>query len=256
MTPTDTAGNGRELAGQVALVTGAAKNIGRAIAFELAAAGAALAINTRSSQAEAEQVAQEIRAVGGNAEVFMADIADGAQVQGMVETINARLGRIDILVLNASLRQEVRFTEMRFEQWRQIMAVTLDGAFHCIKAVLPAMISGGGGNIIALTGDSALTGAVGKVQSSAAKSGLTGMVKALARELGEHGIRVNCVSPGHINTTRPAHRSARPSAKGLIPLGRWGETQEIGAAVRFLCGRGGAFITGQTLHVNGGQLMF
>jgi 3-oxoacyl-[acyl-carrier protein] reductase len=256
MTATDIAASGRELAGQVALVTGAAKNIGRAIALELAAAGASVAINTRSSQAEAEQVAQEIRTAGGNAEVCMADIADAAQVRTMIDSVNARFGPIDILVLNASLRQEVRFTEMSFEQWRQIMAITLDGAFHCIKAALPAMINAGGGNIIALTGDTALTGAVGKVQSSAAKSGLTGMVRALARELGEHAIRVNCVSPGHINTTRPAHRSARPAAKGLIPLGRWGETQEIGAAVRYLCGPGGAYITGQTLHLNGGQIMF
>lgn len=256
MTAPDKAGTGKELAGQVALVTGAAKNIGRAIALELATAGAAVAINTRSSQAEAEQVAQEIRATGSAAEVCMADIADAAQVQTMFNSVMTRFGRIDILVLNASLRQEVRFTEMSFEQWRQIMAITLDGSFHCIKAALPAMIKAGGGNIIALTGDTALTGAVGKVQSSAAKSGLTGMVRALARELGENGIRVNCVSPGHINTTRPAHRSARPDAKGLIPLGRWGESQEIGAAVRFLCGPGGAYVTGQTLHVNGGQIMF
>jgi 3-oxoacyl-[acyl-carrier protein] reductase len=256
MTAPDKAGTGKELAGQVALVTGAAKNIGRAIALELATAGAAVAINTRSSQAEAEQVAQEIRAAGSAAEVCMADIADAAQVQTMFNSVMTRFGRIDILVLNASLRQEARFTEMSFEQWRQIMAITLDGSFHCIKAALPAMIKAGGGNIIALTGDTALTGAVGKVQSSAAKSGLTGMVRALARELGENGIRVNCVSPGHINTTRPAHRSARPDAKGLIPLGRWGESQEIGAAVRFLCGPGGAYVTGQTLHVNGGQIMF
>lgn len=256
MTATGEDGAGRELAGQVALVTGAAKNIGRAIALELAAGGAAVAVNTRASRAEAESVVREIRAAGGQAEVHMADIADAGQVQAMFDGVIARCGRLDILVLNASVRQEVRFAEMSFEQWRHVMGITLDGAFHCIKAVLPAMIKAGGGNIIALTGDTALTGAVGKVQSSAAKSGLAGMVRALARELGGHGIRVNCVSPGHINTTRPAHRSARPDAQGLIPLGRWGESQEIGAAVRFLCGPGGAYITGQTLHLNGGQIMF
>lgn len=255
MTATGKAGTGNELAGQVALVTGAAKNIGRAIALELAAGGAAVAVNTRASRAEAENVVQEIRAAGGRAEVCIADIADADQVRAMFDGVMARFGRLDILVLNASVRQEVRFAEMSFEQWRQIMAITLDGAFHCIKAALPAMMSGGG-NIIALTGDTALTGAVGKVQSSAAKTGLTGMVRALARELGEHGIRVNCVSPGHFDTTRPAHRSVRPSAQGLIPLGRWGEVGEIGIAVRFLCGPGGGYITGQTLHLNGGQTMF
>jgi len=168
----------------------------------------------------------------------------------------ARFGKVDILVLNASVRRETRFTEMSFEQWRVPLSISLDGAFHCIKAVLPSMIAAGGGSIVALTGDSALTGAVGKVHSSAAKSGLAGMVRALARELGEYRIRVNCVSPGHINTTRPAHRSARPPAKGLIALERIGESEEIAGAVRYLCSSGAGFITGQTIHVNGGQLMY
>jgi 3-oxoacyl-[acyl-carrier protein] reductase len=250
------AGAGMELAGRVALVTGAAKNIGRAIALELAAGGAAIAVNTRASRTQAASVAQEIRAAGGQAEVYIADIADAARVRAMVDGVVARFGRLDILVLNASLRQEVRFADMSFEQWREVMAITLDGSFHCIKAALPAMMAAGAGNIIALTGDSALVGTAGKVQSSAAKCGLTGMVRALAREVGEHGIRVNCVSPGYFNTPRPAQRSARPDAKGLIPLGRWGEVEEIGAAVRFLCGPGGGYITGQTLHLNGGQTMF
>jgi 3-oxoacyl-[acyl-carrier protein] reductase len=118
------------------------------------------------------------------------------------------------------------------------------------------MIAAGGGSIIALTGDGALTGAVGKVHSSAAKSGLAGMMRALARELGPHGIRANCVSPGITNTTRPEHRSPRRNPKGLIPLERWGEPEEIAAAVRFLCGPGASYITGQTLHVSGGLYMF
>ncbi|MCW5574824.1 MAG: SDR family NAD(P)-dependent oxidoreductase, partial [Burkholderiales bacterium] len=143
-----------ELAGQVALVTGAAKNIGRAIALELAAAGAKVAINTRASRAEAEAVAAEIRAAGGTAAVA------------------AELGAVDILVLNASVRREIPFTEMSFEEWRQVMSISLDGSFHCVKAVLPGMLAAGGGRIITLAGDTALTGAVGKVHSSAAKSGL------------------------------------------------------------------------------------
>lgn len=245
-----------ELTGQVALVTGAGQNIGRAIALELAAAGAAVAVNTRASRDAAEKVAQEIRDAGGTAAVFMADVADPLQVKIMLEAAAQELGAIGILVLNASVRREVPFTDMSFEQWRVPLSISLDGAFHCVKACLPAMLHAGRGSIIALTGDSALTGAAGKVHSSAAKSGLAGMVRALARELGQHGIRANCVSPGHIDTSRPAHRSARPSAKGMIPLGRWGESAEIAAAVRFLCGPGGAFITGQTLHVNGGQMMF
>lgn len=244
-----------ELTGRVALVTGAAKNIGRAIALELAAAGAKVAINTRASRAEADAVAAEIRAAGGTAAVYLADVADAAAVQKMFDAAQAELGTVDILVLNASVRREIPFTEMTFDEWRQVMAISLDGSFHCIKAVLPGMISAGSGNIITLAGDSALNGAAGKVHSSSAKSGLAGMSRALARELGPKGIRVNCLSPGHIDTTRPAYREARPPAHGTIPLGRLGDSNEIAATVRFLCSPGAGFITGQTLHVNGGQWM-
>jgi 3-oxoacyl-[acyl-carrier protein] reductase len=246
----------RELAGKVALVTGGALNIGRAISLSLADAGAAVAVNTRSSREQADGVAKQIREAGGQAEVYMADVAEAAAVKSMADAVIERFGRIDILVLNASIRKEVLFKDMSFDEWRQIMSISLDGSFHCIKACLPSMIEAGGGNIITLAGDTALMGAVRKVHSSAAKSGLVGMTRALSRELAEHGIRVNCVSPGHINTTRPAHRAPRTSAKGVIPLGRWGETEEIAAAVRFLCGPGGGFITGQTLHINGGQMIF
>lgn len=244
-----------ELAGQVALVTGAAKNIGRAIALELAAAGAKVAINTRASRAEAEAVAGEIRAGGGSAAVYLADIADAAAVPAMCAAAAAELGPLSVLVLNASVRREIPFTEMTFDEWRQVMAISLDGAFHCIKAVLPGMIAAGGGSIITLAGDSALNGAVGKVHSSSAKSGLAGMTRALARELGPKQIRVNCISPGHFNTTRPAYREARPPVHGTIPLGRLGDSNEIAATVRFLCTPGAGFITGQTIHVNGGQWM-
>lgn len=244
-----------ELAGQIALVTGAAKNIGRAIALELAAAGAKVAINTRASRAEADAVAAEIRAAGGTAAVYLADIADGAAVQAMCAAVAAELGAINILVLNASVRREIPFTEMTFDEWRQVMAISLDGSFHCVKAVLPGMITAGGGNIITLAGDSALNGAIGKVHSSSAKSGLTGMTRALARELGPKNIRVNCISPGHFDTTRPAYREARPPVHGNIPLGRLGHSAEIAATARFLCGPGSGFITGQTIHVNGGQWM-
>ena len=248
--------SGKELAGKVALVTGAGINIGRATALELAAAGAIVAVNTRASRESAESVVNEIRAAGGQAELCMADVADAEQVQQMVDGIIARHGLVDILVLNASVRRETRFVDMSFEQWRVPLSISLDGSFHCIKACLPSMIASGGGSIVALTGSNVLTGAVGKVHSSAAKSGLTGMIRALAREVGPQGIRANCVSPGIINTSRPGHRSPRRDAKGLVPLDRYGESEEIASTVRFLCGPGGSYITGQTVHVNGGQTMF
>jgi 3-oxoacyl-[acyl-carrier protein] reductase len=245
-----------ELAGRVVLVTGAAKNIGRAIALELAAAGAAVAVNTRASVAEAEAVVADIHAAGGKAAVFVADIAQADAVADMHRSVEQQLGPVTDLVLNASVRREIPFTDMTFEEWREVMGISLDGSFHCIKAVLLGMLAAGSGNIITLAGDTAFNGAVGKVHSSAGKSGLAGMTRALARELGPQGIRVNCVSPGHINTVRPAHRAARPAAGSAIPLGRYGESSEIAATVRFLCGSGAGYITGQIIHVNGGQWMF
>ena len=246
----------KELEGKVALITGAAQNIGSAIAFDLAAAGAAIAVNTRESREKAERVAERIREAQGQADVFLADVADAAAVKAMVEGVLRRFGRIDILVLNASVRREVPFVDMTFEAWREIMAISLDGSFHCIKACLPSMMENGSGNIVTLGGDGALSGLAGKVHGSAAKNGLAGMTRALALEMAQYGIRVNCVSPGSIATTRAAHRPPRKGAEGRIPLGRHGQPEEIAATVRFLCGPGATFITGQTVHVNGGEKMF
>ncbi|OGA49948.1 MAG: short-chain dehydrogenase [Betaproteobacteria bacterium RIFCSPLOWO2_12_FULL_62_13] len=245
-----------ELAGKVALVTGASRNIGRAIALALATGGAAVAVNARTSREDAEKVAHEVRAAGGQAEVFMADIAQASAVNAMVEGVIRRFGRIDILVLNASVRSEKPFTEMSYDEWRIPLAITLDGAFHCTKACLPAMIEAGGGSIVTLGGQMALSGAKRRVHGSVAKHGLVGMTRALAREFGDRGIRVNCVAPGTMNTPRAAGRSARPDAASMVPLGRPGDPEEIASTVRFLCGPGASFINGQTIHVNGGQMMF
>jgi len=244
-----------ELAGKVALVTGAARNIGRAIALSLAAGGAAVAINTRSSREDAEKVAQEIRAAGGQAEVFMADIADAGAVKAMTEGVIKRFGRIDILVLNASVRTEKPFLELSYEEWRLPLSITLDGAFHLAQASLPSMIKAGGGSIVTLGGMMSLSGAKKRVHGSVAKHGLVGMTRGLAREFGEHGIRANCVAPGQMNTTRAAGRSAR-TGEDLVPLGRRGEPEEIATTVRFLCGPGASYLNGQTIQVNGGQMMF
>ena len=245
-----------ELAGKVALVTGASRNIGRAIALALAAGGAAVAVNARASRDDAEKVAQEIRAAGGRSEVFMADIADAAAVHAMVEVVTRRLGRLDILVLNASVRSEKPFLELTYEDWRVPLSITLDGSFYCAQACLPHMIRAGGGAIVTLGGQVALSGARNRVHGSVAKHGLVGMTRALAREFGDRNIRVNCVAPGTMNTPRAAGRAARPDAAKVVPLGRAGEAEEIASTVRFLCGPGASFINGQTIHVNGGQMMF
>ena len=253
---TGSVGAGKELQGKVALITGAGRNIGAATAHALAQGGAAVAINTRASREDAERVAQEVRAAGGQAEVFMADIADGAAVKSMVDAVMKRFGRVDILVLNASVRKETPFIDMSFEEWRMIMSISLDGSFHLVKACLPSMLANGGGSIVTLGGMMALSGAKRRVHGSVAKHGLVGMTRALARELAEHDIRVNCVAPGQMDTVRASGRAARVDPKALIPLGRFGDAREIADTVRFLCGPGASYITGQTIHVNGGVMMF
>lgn len=245
-----------ELAGKVALVTGASSNIGRAIALALAAGGAAVAVNTRSSRVDAGKVAQEIRSAGGKAEVFMADIVDPKAVSAMVEAIVKRWGRLDILVLNASVRKETPFVDMSFDEWKSLTAITLDGSFHCTKACLPHLIKAGGGSIVTIGGMTALSGAKRRVHGSVGKFGLYGFTRALAKELGAHQIRVNCVAPGQMNTPRAAGRSARPDAAATVPLGRLVEPEEIADTVRFLCGPGSKMVSGQLIYVDGGQQMF
>lgn len=254
-TPGNAYAPGTELAGKVALVTGAAKNIGRATALALAAGGAAVAINTRASVADAEKVAQEIRAGGGRAEVFVADIADGSQVKAMGEAIMAKFGRIDILVLNASVRSEKPFTELTYDEWRLPLGITLDGAFHCAQACLPSMLANGGGAIVTLGGMQSLSGAKFRVNGSVAKHGLVGFTRGIAREFGDRNIRANCIAPGTMNTTRAPGRPPRPEPVN-IPLKRYGEAEEIASVVRFLAGPGAGFLTGQSIQVNGGQMMF
>jgi len=247
-------GSAAELAGKVALITGAGKNIGRSIALELAAAGAAIGVNTRAAKEDAEKVAQEIRGSGGKAEVYMADIVDPKAVQGMVEGVVKRFGRLDFLILNASVRKETAFAEMSFDEWRSLISITLDGSFHCVKAALPHMIKAGGGAIVTLGGMTAMSGAKRRVHGSVGKFGLYGMTRALAKELGEHKIRVNCVAPGQMNTPRAAGRAV-PDVSN-VPLGRRVEPEEIASTVRFLCSPGAAMISGQLIYVDGGQQMF
>ena len=246
---------GNELAGKVALVTGASRNIGRSIALALAAGGAAVAVNTRKSKEDADKVAQEIRSAGGQAEVCLADIVDPKAVGAMVDGVVKRFGRLDFLILNASVRKETPFADMSFDEWKSLIAVTLDGSFHCAKACLPHMIKAGGGAIVTLGGMTALSGAKRRVHGSVGKFGLYGMTRALSKELGEHKITVNCVAPGQMNTARASDRSARPDVSN-VPLGRRVEPEEIASVVRFLCGPGAAMISGQLIYVDGGQQQF
>jgi 3-oxoacyl-[acyl-carrier protein] reductase len=246
--------NTRELSGKVALITGGARNIGRAISLELAAAGAAIAVNTRKSLEDGERVVQEIRNSGGQAEMYAADIGDAAAAKTMVDNALKRFGRIDFLVLNASVRTERPFLELSYEEWRTPLTITLDGAFYLTQACLPSMLQNGGGAIVTLGGMVSLSGAAKRVHGSVAKHGLVGFTRGIAREFAGQGIRANCIAPGTMDTVRPTGRAVRGDDDS-IPLRRKGAPEEIATTVRFLCGPGASYITGQTLHVNGGKMM-
>ncbi|HLK83976.1 MAG TPA: SDR family oxidoreductase [Xanthobacteraceae bacterium] len=243
-----------ELAGQVALVTGGVRRIGRAIALTLARQGAAIAVNAKSSRDEAADAVREIEALGGAARVIMGDVSDEADVARMVKEIASSLGPVDILINNAAVRRDDAFAAMSFADWRCVLSVILDGAFLMSRAVIPGMLAKSRGAIINIGGLTAHTGAFGRAHVSAAKAGLVGLTKALAVEFGSSGITVNCVAPGRIG----GPRSANSGRGGVIPgggnplVGRDGEPEDIAAAVKLLCSPAGRYITGQTIHVNGG----
>ena len=242
---------GDELAGKVALVTGAARNIGRAIALSLASGGAKVAVNTRSNIEQARGVVKEIKALGPDAEAYEADVADPAAVQAMCDAVVKRFGRLDILVLNAALREHVHFDEISFEDWRRVLSTNLDSAFVFTKACLPALKKAGDGRIVLFAGVTALLGLKDRAHVAASKHGIVGLTKALAADFAEFGIRVNCISPGQIDTQRAAGYQMQDRSK-QIPLGRKGDPFEIAGMVRALVGPAGGYVTGQTIHINGG----
>ena len=246
--------SGGLLAGQVALVTGAVRRIGREIALTLAAEGAAVVVNARRSAEEADAVVAEITARGGRALRVLADVTDEAAVAGMMDTVLDAFGRVDILVNNAGVRRDGAFTEMSLADWREVVGMVLDGAFLCSRAVLPPMIRQGGGRIVNIGGVSAHTGAIGRAHVSTAKAGLGGLTRALAVEFAGSGVSVNCVAPGKIGGKRSAGSGkgvALPGG-GQTLLGREGTFGEVANVVRMLCVPDGGFVTGQTIHVNGG----
>ncbi len=248
---------GAELAGKVALVTGGARNIGRAIARALAAGGAAVMVNAKTSRAQAEQTVAMIESNGGRGSMHIADITEAQAVAAMVEATLKQFGRLDFLVNNAAVRFETPFAEITLEEWRRVLSIVLDGAFLCTQASLPHLIRAGGGAVVNIGGQTAHKGATDRAHVIAAKAGLAGLTKALALDLAPHHITVNCVVPGTIESVRglpgvperPDHRRSVP------PIGRRGEPEEIAAMVRMLCGPDARYITGQSIHVNGGAYM-
>jgi 3-oxoacyl-[acyl-carrier protein] reductase len=243
----------KELEGKVALVTGAGRNIGRAIALALADAGARVVLNSRASRDEIRSVEKEI---GSNALAVLADVTDPAAVQAMIAQARSRFGRLDILVNNAAIRAVEDIERISLERWREVTGVILDGAWNCILACLPSLKESGNGAIVNIGGMSAHTGARGRPHVVSAKAGLVGLTRALAHDLAPYGVTVNCVVPGLIETARSASSGAHSAhqAKETL-LGRRGTPQEVAGTVRFLAGPGARYITGQALHVNGGAFL-
>jgi 3-oxoacyl-[acyl-carrier protein] reductase len=251
---------GKELEGHVAVVTGAGRNIGRSIALDLAEAGAAVIVNVRSNQQEAEEVVSRIEGNGGRAAIVFGDVADPQTGANLAKTAQAKFGRADILVNNAGLRRETAFEDMSFEEWRQITGTILDGVFHCTQAMLPELKKSGRGNIVNIGGMSGHVGAKSRAHVITAKSGLIGFTKALAHEFADYGINVNCVVPGMIDTpVGKVKAGAGPQhyqfAHAIVDGGRKGTPAELASMVRYLCGPLARYVTGQTLHVNGGAYM-
>lgn len=243
------------LQGKVALVSGAGKNIGRTIALTLAQDGAAIVVNGRSDKAAVEGVVAEIVKTGGKAIAAMGDVSDPAVPPRLAEEAAKAFGGVDILVSNAGLRKQTSFLDMSFDEWRGILSVALDGAFLLGKAIVPQMVKRGGGAFVAISGISTHVGTPNRCHVSASKSGLEGLMRALAVELAPHRITCNALAPGAIDTTRGASAGPRPVENRPIPLKRFGTVDEIAAMVRLLVGPQGSFITGQTIHVNGGEFL-
>jgi len=252
------------LEGKTALITGASRNIGRAIALAFAAEGADLALNTRVNQDELDAVVAECKKIGVRAVPVLGDIADSAAVEGMVKEASAQLGSIDVLVCNAAIRPHKSLTETSLEDWHRVIAVNLHSAFYLARAVVPLMKERRRGSIIAIGGQSNLTGRPNTAAVTAAKTGLLGLVRALAAELGPFGIRVNMVIPGFIDTERryaewyPEFRQAAPGAPEQlkqIPLGRLGRPEDIADACVFLASDASSYVTGDSIRVMGGRII-
>src|SRR3974390_2857454 len=243
-----------KLQGKVALVTGSGRNIGRATVLHLAREGAHVVVNARANQQEADAVVREAQALGVKAISVLADMAKKDQVDALAARALSEFGRVDILINNAAIRPHKPFTEVTVQDWEHVRGVVLDGALYLTQAVIPSMVENNYGRILFFTGDGAFTGGSGRAHVSAAKMGLVGMARALASEFAPHNIRANVVSPGSIDTRRdnPEWYQGRVPGAAGIPLGRQGHVDEIAATCLFLVSDDGGFITGQTIHVNGG----
>lgn len=242
------------LSGQVALVTGGSRGIGRAVSQLLARAGAHVVINYQSSQKAAQELAEEILADGGSCELKPFNVADSEQVQLACQEIQNAHGSVDVLVNNAGITRDQLFVRMKPEEWRQVIQVNLDGAFNCCRAVARSMMKKRKGCIVNMASVAGLAGNAGQANYSASKAGLIGLTKALAKELAPWNIRVNAVCPGFISTemTQKLSEKVKEEVLGSIPLGRFGTPEDVAWTVFFLASPASHYITGEIINISGG----
>jgi len=245
------------LAEKTALVTGASRGIGRATALELAKAGVKVAVNFAGNRAAAEEVVSTIEAAGGTAFLVQADVGDPVAVDTMVKAVVERFGKIDILVNNAGITRDNLIMRMKEEDWDAVMHTNLKGIFNCTKAVTKLMMKQRYGRIINMTSVVGVMGNAGQSNYAAAKAGVIGFTKSMAKELASRNITVNAVAPGYISTDMTANLSeqAKTDLQSQIPLQRLGNPEDVAAAILFLVSPSADYITGQTLHVDGGMVM-
>ena len=245
------------LDGKTALVTGASRGIGRAIALRLAAEGARVAINYAGNVKAAEEVKAAIEAAGGTAILCQADIADSAAVEAMIADVAKEFGAIDILVNNAGITRDTLLMRMKDEDFAKVLDTNLKGVFYCTKAVSKLMMKKRSGRIVNMASVVGLVGNAGQTNYAAAKAGVIGFSKSAAKELASRGITVNAVAPGFIGTDMTADlpESVKEKALSDIPLGRAGQPEDVANAVLFLASDQASYITGQVVHVDGGMVM-
>lgn len=245
-----------ELQGQTAIVTGAAQGIGRAIALTLAREGAALVLGD-INLSKAQEVAEEIKGLGGRALACKVDVSSPEEAQGLIDSCSKELGRVDILVNNAGVTRDGLVLRMKKEDWDLVLNINLTGTFLCSKAAARPMTKQRQGRIINIASVVGLMGNAGQANYAASKAGVIGLTKSLAKELASRSVTVNAIAPGFIDTdmTRVLPQEVKEAMLRQVPLSRWGTVQDVASCVRFLASAGASYMTGQIISVNGGMYM-